>query len=210
MNKINHFKEMDDILKYIKKNPQFISGFTSGEGCFTAYMGIDTSLSWGLSPNCEFSITQNSGDLLLLEAFNRYFDGVGKVYDKKDGVHVYMIRNIIDIKKCIIPFFVEYPLVGTKSYEFEKFMNLIELILSKKHVSPNPKPIQRDIFIEMAYICKDLNSKMVNPKKIARLDFIIDWLKNVKNTPPTLTEKEYLKNKLSVELKLYKRSNKVL
>ena len=58
MNKIKHFIEMDDILKYIKMNPQFISGFTSGEGCFTAYMGIDTDLTWGLSPNCEFSITQ--------------------------------------------------------------------------------------------------------------------------------------------------------
>ena len=60
MNKIKHFKEMDDILNYIKLNPQFISGFTSGEGCSfaTAYMGIDTDLTWGLSPNCEFSITQ--------------------------------------------------------------------------------------------------------------------------------------------------------
>ena len=101
MNKINHFKEMGHILNYIENHPQFISGFTSGEGCFSAYMGVDTSLAWGLSPNCEFSVTQNSGDLLLLDAFNNYFEGVGKVYDKKDGVHVFMIRNIINIKKII-------------------------------------------------------------------------------------------------------------
>jgi hypothetical protein len=44
------------------------------------------------------------------------------------GVHVYMIRNIINIRKIIIPFFIEHPLVGTKSYEFEKFVNLVELI----------------------------------------------------------------------------------
>lgn len=95
---------MGDILKYIQKNPQFISGFTSGEGCFTAYLGVDTSLTWGLSPNCEFSITQNSGDLFLLNAMNQYFEGIGNVYDKKDGVHVYMIRNIINLKNIIIPF----------------------------------------------------------------------------------------------------------
>lgn len=209
MNRINHFKEMDDIFKYIHKNPQFISGFTSGEGCFTAYLGVDTSLTWGLSPNCEFSITQNSGDLLLLEAMNKYFEGVGKVYDKKDGVHVYMIRNIMNIKKIIIPFFIEHPLVGTKSYEFEKFVNLVELILSKRHITPSPLEIQREKFIEMANICKNLNSKMVNPKKIARLDFIVDWLKNVKNTPPTLTEKDNLKNQLLVQLKSLRRSSKI-
>jgi hypothetical protein len=45
MYRINHFKEMGDILKYIQNNPQFISGFTSGEGCFTAYLGVDTSLT---------------------------------------------------------------------------------------------------------------------------------------------------------------------
>ena len=168
MNKINHFKEMGHILNYIKNYPQFLSGFTSGEGCFTAYMGVDTSLTWGLSPNCEFSITQNSGDLLLLDAFNNYFEGVGKVYDKKDGVHVFMIRNIINIKKFIIPFFIEHPLVGTKSYEFEKFVKLVNMISEKKHIKPSPLVIQKETYIEMAIICKNLNSKMVNPKKIGR------------------------------------------
>lgn len=200
---------MDEILKYIQENPQFISGFTSGEGCFTAYLGVDTSLTWGLSPNCEFSITQNSGDLLLLEAFNKYFEGLGNVYDKKDGVHVFMIRNIINIKKIIIPFFIEHPLVGTKSYEFEKFVNLVELILSKKHIFPSPLEKQKETFIEMAYICKNLNSKMVNPKKIARLDLIVNWLKSIKNTVPTLAEKEALKNKLLVQLKSLRRSSNI-
>jgi hypothetical protein len=133
---------------------------------------------------------------------NQYFEGVGKVYDKKDGVHVYMVRNLIYINNIIIPFFIEHPLVGTKSYEFEKFVNLVELILSKKHVTPSPLEIQRATFIKMANICKNLNSKMRNPKKIARLDIIIDWLQNVKSTPPTLSEKDYLKNQLLVQLKL--------
>jgi len=71
--KIKHFNTVEDTLNYLKKNPTFISGFVSGEGCFTAYLGIDTTLTWGIQPNCEFSITQNSGDLILLESFNQFF-----------------------------------------------------------------------------------------------------------------------------------------
>ena len=67
---MKHFTITDEILNYIKQNPTFISGFTSGEGCFTAYLGIDLGCVWGLQPSCEFSITQSTGDLILLEAFN--------------------------------------------------------------------------------------------------------------------------------------------
>jgi len=41
---IKHLNSTQEQLSYINKNPAFISGFTSGEGCFTAYLGIDTSL----------------------------------------------------------------------------------------------------------------------------------------------------------------------
>ena len=116
---IKHFTNIGDTLQYLRANPAFISGFTSGEGCFTAYLGIDTDLTWGLQPSCEFSITQNSGDLVLLEALNQFFNTKGgSVYDKKDGVHVFMVRNLNEINQKILPFFIEYPLVGTKSYEF--------------------------------------------------------------------------------------------
>ena len=93
---IKHFNNVEDTLQYLRAKPAFVSGFTSAlrprtrlilscpaqgfaeggsrEGCFTAYLGIDTDLTWGLQPSCEFSITQNSGDLVLLEAFNQFFN----------------------------------------------------------------------------------------------------------------------------------------
>ena len=73
---IKHYTNVEDTLKYLKANPAFVSGFTSGEGCFSAYLGVDTSLTWGLQPCCEFSITQNSGDLVLLESFNQFFQTI--------------------------------------------------------------------------------------------------------------------------------------
>jgi hypothetical protein len=201
--KIKHFNTVEDTLNYIKENLTFISGFVSGEGCFTAYLGVDTSLTWGLSPNCEFSITQNSGDIILLEAFNKFFKTKGgAVYDKKDGVHVFMVRNLIEINNIIIPFFIQNPLVGTKSFEFEKFIQLVKLIKLKKHIGKDIS--NRDIFIKMALICKELNSKMVNNKKLARLDFIINWLINLKNLPPSLEEKLKLKNDLKIKMLKFK------
>jgi len=207
--KIIHFKTLEDTLKYITKNPTFISGFTSGEGCFTAYISIMPKLTWGLQPCCEFSITQNSGDLILLESINEYFNTKGgRVYDKKDGVHVYMVRNLIEINNIILPFFFKYPLVGTKSYEFEKFSELVSLIISKKHIGQTNS--NRNIFIDMALICKELNSKMVNPKKLARIDFIVNWLKSFNNCIPSMEDKLYLKSQVSLELKDLRKSQKIM
>jgi len=202
--KIKHFNTVEDTLNYLKKNPTFISGFVSGEGCFTAYLGIDTTLTWGIQPNCEFSITQNSGDLILLESFNQFFNTKGgAVYDKKDGVHVFMVRNLIEINNIIIPFFIQNPLVGTKSFEFEKFIQLVKLIKLKKHIGKEIS--NREVFIEMALICKELNFKMENTKKLARIDFIINWLQTLKNFPPSLDEKLKLKKDLNIKLQEFKK-----
>jgi hypothetical protein len=202
---ILHFTKRAEIFEYLKKNPTFLAGFVSGEGCFTAYMGIDLKANWGLQPSCEFSITQNSGDLLLLEAINLYFNSVGRVYDKKSGVHVLMIRNLIQLNNEVLPFFIKFPLVGTKSYEYEKFSKLVNLILSKTHVGDDLS--NRDIIIEMAYIFKDLNSKIINPKKLARLEIIICWLKGL-NSIPSLDNKLELKSNLEVQLRDLRRTNK--
>ena len=68
----------------------------------------------------------------------------------------------------------------------------------KKHIGKEIN--NRDVFIEMALICKELNSKMDNTKKITRIDFIINWLKNLINFPPSLDEKINLKKNLSIKL----------
>jgi hypothetical protein len=202
---INHFTHKVDILNYIKENPTFLSGFTSGEGCFTAYMGMDKGATWGLQPGCEFVIAQKSGDLILMEAINEYFDNKCTLYtERKDEVLVLMSRNLITLNNLIIPFFVKYPLVGTKSYELEKFKNLVELILTKKHIGTEAS--NRDVFLEMCLIIKELNSKVINNRKSSRLDIIMAWLKDLSSFPPTLEDKERLYNLLQSNLAKYKKA----
>jgi hypothetical protein len=94
------------------------------------------------------------------------------VYDKKDGVSVFMVRNAIHIHDVIIPFFLEFPLVGTKSLELEIFVQFMELVFNKKHLGPSLE--NRDVFIAMAKLTRELNSKRVNPAKLYRTDYIIN------------------------------------
>ena len=204
---IKHFLTIQEQLVYIKKNPAFISGFTSGEGCFSAYLGIDVSLKWALQPSFEFSITQNKGDLNLLQAFRLFFQSVGIVYDKKDGVSVFMVRNILDINNIIIPFFLEYSLVGTKNIELEIFIKYMKLVLDKQHLGTDL--IHRDVFIQMAILCKELNSKRINPQKLHRINYLINWLKSL-NGLPSLQEKLDMKLDLEKELKNLKKTTKII
>lgn len=187
---IKKFNTVEDISKYLVDNPTFASGFVSGEGCFTVYIGIDTGLTWGLQWGCEFSVAQNSGDKLLLEGINNLFGNIGKVYDRKTGVDVLLIRNIKSLKNTIIPFFNKYPLVGTKSFEFDKFSHFIDLVLTKKHLGRTLE--NRDAFINLCSICKDINSKYGSKSKLIRLNLILDWLSQLEHVP-SMDQKENLK-----------------
>jgi hypothetical protein len=91
-----------------------------GEGCFTAYLSLDKKSLWGLQPGLDFNITQSTNDRILLEAINMYFGNKGGVYNKPNNVSVVAFRNVKILKEVIIPFFYIYPLVGIKSYEFER------------------------------------------------------------------------------------------
>ena len=190
---VQHFNNSKAILQYLTANPIYVAAFTAGEGCFTAYIGLEPSNTWGIQISFEFSITQNSGDINLLEAFKLFFK-VGNVYDRKDGCHAFAVRNLFDLKNVIIPFFLEYPLIGTKSYEFEKFMLLLDLMMLKSHIGKNPE--HRDVLIKMALMIKDLNSKLGNDRKQKRNEFIVSWLQNLTNFPPTKEEKIKLKEYL--------------
>lgn len=139
-----------------------------------------------------------------MQAINKYFGNSCTLYtERKDEVLVLMARNLSVLNSTIIPFFIKYPLVGTKSYEFEKFKQLVELILTKKHIGNTSS--NRDVFLDMCFIIKELNSKVINNRKSSRLDIIIAWLKNLEQFPPTLNQKEELYNLLQANLAKHKK-----
>ena len=196
-NQIKHFTNQEDILEYLKKCPQWIAGFAAGEGSFSAYAYFDKANTWGLQFGIDFSISQNVGDRIVLEAINAYFGNVGGVYDRTCGVSVVTFRDIQCLKNVIIPFFMQYYLVGSKSYEFECWSKMVELYHSKEHLGKTLA--QRDAFLKYLHLAKLLNEKRFNQKKIAKLDVMIEWLGGLIKAP-TKEEKLKLNEKIKAAL----------
>lgn len=176
-----HLNSEEEILLFLEKNPMWLSGFTCGEGCFTGYLSLDIKSLWGLQPGLDFNITQSTDDIILLQVINKYFENKGGVYTKPNKVSVVAFRNVKILNNIIVPFFIKYPLIGMKNYEFEKWIKLIDIYYNKKHVGKNLST--KEFMLEYAKIVKDLNIKRNNQIKIRRIDKIISWLIELKNFP---------------------------
>lgn len=86
------------------------------------------------SASLVFKIAQHIRDAKLLEEFNKYFNcGYYKFSSKMEGEFV--VTKFDDINKLIIPFFKEYPILGSKSLDFDHFVKVAELIQNKASLS---------------------------------------------------------------------------
>jgi hypothetical protein len=139
---------MQDILEYFKENPAWLAGFASGEGSFSAYAYADLANTWGIQYGIDFSVSQNGGDRVILEATNAYFNNEGGVYDRTCNVSCVTFRNLTTLQSQIIPFFSKHPLIGSKHLEFERWSVLVETYLRKEHIGTTLK--QRDAFLSVA------------------------------------------------------------
>lgn len=104
---------------------------------FTSYFNIYPKLKWGLQLNLEFGITQNLGDLILLEVINEFFDMKGNVYKKSNNMGIVLFRNIKPLINNIISFFDEYHLLSSKSYDYEKWIKITIIYHNKEHFVNN-------------------------------------------------------------------------
>lgn len=113
------------------------------------------------------------------------------------GVSVVTFRNLHTLKHTIRPFFVEYPLIGSKSFEFERWCELVDIFSAKDHLGKTLE--QRDVFLKFLAITKELNARRVNKRKLMKIDIMSEWLSNLK-TIPTKEEKLALKVKIKTSL----------
>ena len=120
-----------EILNLINNN--WISGFSSAEGCFLVSIGKSPSHKLGSSVQLVFQITQHSRDIMLMEKIVEYF-GFGRVRIR--GNHVdYICTKFSNISDSIIPFFLEYPIKGVKSSDFEDWRKVANLMATKSHLT---------------------------------------------------------------------------
>jgi hypothetical protein len=126
------------------KDPNWLAGFTVGEGCF--YVKISKSKTkLGEAVQLIFQITQHTRDELLLFNFKNYL-GCGKYYaiTGKDFGD-FRVSRISDITEKIIPFFTKYCLQGAKSKDFEDFCKVVYLMEKKAHLTLQNKVLRKKL-----------------------------------------------------------------
>lgn len=98
-------------------DPQWISGFVSGDGNFD--VGIRESKSIvGYRVYLRFRITQHAKDIKLMELIINYL-GAGRVEkDSKSFVLNIVISKFSEIAQIIVPFFNQYPICGLKKLDY--------------------------------------------------------------------------------------------
>jgi len=105
--------------KNVMITPNYIVGFTEGEGCFLVCLRKDNRIE------LRFFIAQAIGNKPLLEEVRRFF-GVGSVYQKSNvegklPAYVFEVAKRDEIYEVIIPFFRKYRLRGIKAKSFSVF-----------------------------------------------------------------------------------------
>ena len=116
------------------KDPQWLAGFASGEGCF--YIKIYKSKTkLGEAVQLKFQITQHNRDEQLMKNLIDAF-GCGKVSRRSNGMGVdFIVTKFEDLNDKIIPFFDNYKIVGVKAKDFEDFKKVVILIKDKAHLT---------------------------------------------------------------------------
>jgi len=114
-------------------DPYWVAGFASGEACFIVDITKSNSNKIGSSVNLRFTISQHQRDELLLCNLINYFN-CGKLY-KNNNCFNLTIRKFADIDAKILPFFLNYPIIGHKFLDFQDFCKVGYFLKEKKHLT---------------------------------------------------------------------------
>ena len=112
-------------------NPQWLAGFTSGEGSFGVKIRNMNSSSF---IELIFQINQHNRDKELIALIPEYL-GCGRVYKHSVNAVVYRVSKRSDLTEIIIPFFIKYPILGIKALDFQSFTYILKLIKNEAHYS---------------------------------------------------------------------------
>lgn len=119
-------------------DPEWVSGFVDGEGCFfvNIYKRKDSVLGEGVK--LVFKITQDKRNSDLLASFVEIF-GCGGIYNQSKSssgsVIDFMVTGLSNITEKVIPFFLAHPLQGAKKKELADFIKVAELMKLKAHLT---------------------------------------------------------------------------
>lgn len=116
-----------------KLDPEWVAGFTSGDGCFKVSIREYKSHKTVSRVALLFVVTQHIRGNLLLKSLVDFF-GCGQTYSYKDYIE-FRCQSFKDNYEKIIPFFNKYPIIGVKSKDFEDWAKIAKMIERKVHLT---------------------------------------------------------------------------
>ena len=145
----------------------YLSGFADGEGSFCVYFSPRSRMTLGWEVRPSFSVGQNISRPEVLNLFLQYFKCGSLRPNKGDNTVKFEIRSLSNLLEVVIPHFRKYPLLSSKSKDFEKFVIICNLLSQNSHLT-------RDGFIRIVDLAFGMNGFGARRYK---KQYIIDSLK---------------------------------
>lgn len=173
-NSITGLDKQKDSVKKINLSPNWVTGFTDAEGCFSVIISKRSNLRWRVI--VSFEINLHSKDILILNKIKDFF-GVGLVTTRVNkNISVFRVNKLQDLVKVIIPHFNSYPLITNKFSDFVLWSKVIELMVTKQHLTFIGF---KTILNYYASINKGLSSKVLSAIQAEKIEVVgIDKVKS--------------------------------
>jgi hypothetical protein len=116
-----------------KLNPNYVTGFTDGEGCFFVGVNLNPRYKTGYRVKIIFQIGVHEKDLALLEQIKLFF-GVGEISRLGEESIQFRVSSLNDLN-IIINHFDNYPLLTRKLSDYLLFKQVLSLMEQGKHLT---------------------------------------------------------------------------
>lgn len=113
-------------------SPDWVVGFTDGEGCFFVGINRNPNTSTGYQVLPEFVIVQHKRDIQVLYALKRFF-GCGVVRPNHGDRYAYRVRDLKGLRK-VCDFFLSHPLKTKKRIDFLRFHRIVAMMERGDHL----------------------------------------------------------------------------
>ncbi len=114
--------------------PDWVVGFTDGEGCFHVSVVRNPKTALGYQVIPEFVIVQHERDIQILYALKRFFR-CGVVRRNHGDRWAFRIRKLSCLRQ-VCDFFTKHPLKTKKNVDFIRFRRIITKMEEGLHLTP--------------------------------------------------------------------------
>jgi hypothetical protein len=139
------------------KDIGWVVGFVDGEGCFSAPVVKNPTMTLGWQVQPAFAVVQGASSRQVLDDLVDFFECGGVYLNRRHDNHKedllrYTVNARRDLLERIIPFFRQHQLRTTKRRNFEKFVTIIEMMEGDRHLT-------LDGLAEIASISQTMNHR---------------------------------------------------